>query len=1169
MRLKCIRLAGFKSFVDPTTINFPSDICAVVGPNGCGKSNVIDAVRWVMGESSPRNLRGEQMADVIFNGSAARSPVGLASVELVFDNAERRLQGEYASYAEISIKRKVERNGESIYSLNGTKCRRRDITELFLGTGLGPRSYSIVEQGMISRLIESRPEELRVLIEEAAGISKYRERRKETASRIARTRENLDRLGDVRGELERQLQNLERQARTAKRYRELMEERRTVEARVHALRWQGYALEMEAAAKSLAELEIRKEKAAAELREEEAAIEKAREHSAQRNEDVTKVQSRSIDIGNDIARIEQSMEHHRERVAQLGEDLEKTRGDWRQTSRELDSDLAKAVEIEGNLARISLAAAAAEEKEAESSRLAAEAENASSQDQRQWEAFKAESETPRQTVEVEQANIKQLRSGIARAENMRERLRREYAELDAGPDDCDDREQRAEKWETELETLQSRLGQSAEELEQARESLQSCEGALDRVRGEIRRAGGRKASLDALQQAALGDDDDTLGQWLERRGLDDKSRIGEILRIEPGWEAAVEFVLGDRLRGILVDELSDALLEDLPRTELTLLGKAETEAETAASAPRGELPPPLTQKLASGHPLGDFLRGVFGAGSLREALAARRLLRAGESVVTVDGVWMGVNWIRAGKADREQSVVLRQQAIQALAAEIDSLEKQSTSLARQRGQLRDALTALEDEREQGQKRLREKSTALERLRAEIAADGARAQARRERREGIEGELAELDRQIEDDRASVAMADGRLEAAREQMQSDASRQREFSAAREKSGKRLAQLREQAAKDRDARHQLAMQNNQLATELKSTRENMDRMAVQVQRDAERIRTLEAQLRETESPGERLRRQLQEKLEQSAAVDQELREARAAHEEAKSQLESREQQRRQLQQRAEELREEIVSHRVENQRAVGKSEELYERLAQAGLSPSQILEDLPEDQTSQSSEERLRKIDARIERIGSVNLAAAEEFERETERKVWLDKQNEELEKALSTLEQAMRKIDGETRARFGDTLASINEGLKNLFPRLFGGGQAYLELTGEDLLHAGVSIMARPPGKKNSNIHLLSGGEKAMTAIALVFTIFQLNPSPFCMLDEVDAPLDDANISRFAALLREMAAQVQFILVTHNKISMETANQLLGITMQEAGISRVVSVDIDEAAEMATA
>ena len=1173
MRLKCIRLAGFKSFVNPTTINFPSNICAIVGPNGCGKSNVIDAVRWVMGESSARNLRSGQMADVIFEGTTARSAVGLASVELVLDNSDKRLQGEYAGYAEISIKRKVERGGESAYLLNGARCRRRDITELFLGTGLGPRSYSIVEQGMVSRLIESRPEELRVFIEEAAGISKYRERRKETAARIARTRDNLERLADRRAEMQRQLQHLERQSKAALRYRELMARQREVESRVHALRWQGLALELEASARNLASLETEKEAIVAGQREEEAGIEQSRQLNTELAAGVNEIQGRSIQIGNDIVRIEQSIKHQQERLAQLDGDLEETRSHWRQTSDELDSDLRRVTRVEAELGEVADAMEAAGKQEQESARLAQEAENRQRQSQQRWDAFSQSAETPRQIVEVEQSRIGQLRNSIERAGQRRERLQSELDGLDTGPGDFSDRETQASGLAQELASLREQHARAIEQLEQSRKLFEACGGELDHVRAGLQQAAGRKASLEALQQAALGDDDEALVGWLDRHGLAGRARLGESLRIESGWEAAVELVLGDRLRGIPVDKLPDSLLEDLPKADLTLLDAQSREPSESTEPTRpgkqaGDFPD-LASKLGGAAAVGALVRGVYAVDTVAEALAARQELEPGCSLIAAEGVWVGDGWVRISKSDREQSVVLRQTVIDSLGAEINSLERNSARLGERREQYRRNVAEAEQEREACLERIQESTTALDRIRAGIEAEKSRIEGDVERGGNIRRELGEIGEQLAQDQASFEAAEQRLQQAREQISADAGRQQEFEQARESDRQLLAERRRQAASDKDALHQLALKRNELDTQLKSTRENMDRMAVQVQRAAERIRSLETEIEGARLPGEALQRQLQDKLTGQSAVESELQQARAAYETAEQQLQSREKSLRTLQQQLNRIGEDISTCRVGNERASVMSEELLSRLGQSGLSPQQVLDDIPEGETVTGCEEELARLKTRIERIGPVNLAAAEEHKQQSEKKTWLDKQNDELEKALATLENAMRKIDGETRSRFGDTLENINEGLKKLFARLFRGGQAWLELTGDDLLNAGVSIMARPPGKKIQGIMQLSGGEKAMTAIALVFTIFQLNPSPFCMLDEVDAPLDVDNNNRFITLLREMSGTVQFIIVTHKTITMESASQLLGITMQEAGISRLVSVDIDEAAELAEA
>ena len=1164
MRLKCIKLAGFKSFVNPTTINFPSNICAIVGPNGCGKSNVIDAVRWVMGESSAHNLRSSQMADVIFEGTSERSAVGLASVELILDNSDKRLQGEYAGYAEISIKRKVERGGESEYLLNNARCRRRDITGLFLGTGLGPRSYSIVEQGMVSRLIESRPEELRVFIEEAAGISRYRERRRETASRIAKTRDNLDRLADRRDELQRQLQHLERQSRAADRYRKLMAQQRLTEARVNALGWRALTGDMAESARKLSGLETRKEAIIARQREEETAIARGREKNEELRGGVSEIQNRSIAIGNNTARIEQDIKHHNESLEKLGQDLENTRSDWRQTREELDSDLGEVARLEAELGQIRLSIDTATVQEQESSRLAAEAENRRQQSEQRWSEFVLAAEQPRQTEQVEQNRISQLQSNLERARKRRKILQIELAGLETGPVDFTAEKDRAAGLEKELGDLRERLGKAAQVLASSRKLLEASGGELDRVRAEARRASGRKASLDALQQAALGDDDAALAEWRKRHGLEDRARLGETLEIAPGWEAAVELVLGDRLRGIPVKSLSADLIRDLPDADLTLLDLAGKSSHGGQAGL-----PELAGKLNRQTALGSLLWGVYIAESLDAALAVRSGLAPGESVITAEGVWAGADWVQISKADSEQSVILRQSALDTLGAEIASLEEKSQSLARKRDGFRESQAKAEQERESCLEQIQQKSGELNRVRAGIDSRKSQIENDIERSRRIAGELKELQDILEQDQASLAQAEQGLESAREQISADASRREQHRRDRDRDREQLVALRNKALGDRQVLHDLALKQNQLATQRDSTRQNMDRMAVQVQRAAERIKSLENQLDEATAPGEALQLQLQQKLDAHQVVERELQQARAVYNTAEEKLQERERNRRRLQQELNEVNEEITECRLESNSAATMSGERRKWLERAGLQPEQVLREITGEQTIASCEEELGKIKSRIERIGAVNLAAAEEFEQQSEKKSYLDKQNDELEKALATLEDAMGKIDGETRARFGDTLENINQGLKNLFARLFRGGQAWLELTGGDLLNAGVSIMARPPGKKIQGIMQLSGGEKAMTAIALVFTIFQLNPSPFCMLDEVDAPLDVDNNNRFITLLREMSANVQFILVTHKTITMESASQLLGITMQEAGISRLVSVDIDEAVELVEA
>ncbi len=1168
MRLKCIKLAGFKSFVDPTTIDFPSNLCAVVGPNGCGKSNVIDAVRWVLGESSPRNLRGEQMSDVIFSGSEGRHPVGLASVELVFDNADQRLRGEYAGYREISVKRKVERGGDSVYSLNGVKCRRKDITEQFLGTGLGPRSYSIVEQGLTDRLIESRPEELRLLIDEAAGVSKYRASLKETDALHEKTRANLERSADVRDELQRQLQHLEKQSRQARRYRELMREQRAVEAQKHALEWRGLAEEMQAAKRGLAALEKRREEIDADARAEEAAIVLDRARREELQSGVADIRDESVRAGNDIARLEQSIEHQRKEVEQIEVDLKKTRGEWRQSKDELDDDLARVTRKQADLKRIEDQLKAAREKELRSSSLAAETERRQrEEDEQQWDEFNLEAETPQQTVKVEQNRIQQYQESIRRAEEAREPLQAELARLDAAPVRSGAGDQQALELTRELEQARGRHGAAMARMAETRKAHETCVEALDGLQADLQQIRGRKASLDALQQAALGGGDEDLSGWLKRHGLDRRAKLGEILRIEPGWETAVELVLGIRLGGVLVDELPASLPTDQPDAELILLDAGESKTTGPGAARRLAGLAPLVGKVAAGRSVEHLLRDVYSTENPAAALAARAKLPPGASVVTADGFWVGDGWVRVGKADGEQSVVLRQGLIESLGSEIERIEVETAKLAARRDELRRSLDDVETEREACLERIQEKNAALNRVRAEIAAEKSRFEENLERRGRIEAELTKLLAQIEQDQAAAEKSGLLLGEARERAAADAGRQAEYARLRKENRQQLEAQRALAAEDRKQLQELTLKQNELETQVESTRKNMDRMALQERRAREHIEELETRLEQARLPGGQLRRQLEQKLAAQADIERELTAAQTALTEADANLHSREQTSKQLREDFNAIVEEIAQHRVENEGAAVKSGQLLDRLRKSGLSPERVLEELPEDRTAASCGELLSKLEARIQRMGPVNLVAAEELKELAERKAREDKIRDQLERALAKQQEAKNEFESEIRSGFSATMNDINTGLKELFPRLFGGGQAFLETIGGDLLNAGVAIMARPPGKKNVGIHLLSGGEKAMTAIAVIFTIFRLNPSPFCMLDEVDAPLDETNTSRFTALLRDLAETVQFILVTHNKVSMEAANQLLGVTMREAGVSRVVSVDIDEAAEMA--
>ncbi len=1166
MRLKCIKLAGFKSFVDPTTIHFPSNLGAVVGPNGCGKSNVIDAVRWVMGESSAKNLRGENMTDVIFNGSGARKPVGQASVELVFDNHDRKLTGEYANFSEVSIKRRVDREAQSTYFLNGTKVRRKDITDIFLGTGLGARSYSIIEQGMVSRLIESKPEELRVYIEEAAGISKYKERRRETENRIKRTRENLERLTDIRDELERQLQHLKRQSVAAEKYGELKQEERQTQANLNAMRWQSLDAEIKANQETINQLEIQIEATTADQREIDANVEKHLSDNADLTDALGEVQARYYSIGNDIARLEQSIEHHIERVEQLKLDLNETEEGWEQTREELDIDLRKITQLGAELTELEPQLESAREDEQQAAEALSAEEAALQKWQHEWDDFNKRAEEPRQKAEVEQSRIQQLESIIERGLERKQRLEKEKAELLATPDEQDSGVLAGEisRLEQDIQNLKGRAAEQTELLETHRSQLAQCQEDLDSSRGELQEAQGKQASLEALQQAALGQDNPGLNDWLKNKGFDNQLRLAEGLRIEAGWELAVESVLGDSLQAICVEGLDNvtSMLADFPQAKLAFV---DVSAGGASSS--GSQLPPLANKVGADWNISGLMQGIYAAGSLEEALRHRASLAPNESIVTKEGVWLGGSWIQVINISKQDSIVERRGLIADLFKKIKSLQEQCNELSSQRDALTQAQKNAETTRDQLQQEYTEKTQQVGELKSQHSAQLAKLEESKTRKERVLHDLEELTRQLATEEQNTSEARARLQQALDSMAEDVGGRESLETARDEVRSRLEKSREKSKQSKDLVHELALKQQSIQSQWQSTRETMDRMASQVQRSKERMESLNVQIEDSDAPLETMRAELEEHLQTRLQVEKELAAAKARVDENEHRIRQLEQQRNEKQEQLNAVRETLMQNRLKSEGSSVKRDGILEQLKEANFELEQVIAQLPEGMSEQECDQLLEKIGNRIQRLGPINLAAIDEYQQQSERKVYLDKQNDDLEKALTTLQNAIRKIDKETRARFKETFDKINAGLQSLFPRIFGGGHAYLDMTGEDLLDTGVAIMARPPGKRNSTIHLLSGGEKAMTAIALVFSIFHLNPSPFCMLDEVDAPLDDANVGRYANLVKEMSSTVQFIFITHNKITMEMANQLLGVTMHEPGVSRIVAVDIDEAAELA--
>ncbi|MGE6686510.1 chromosome segregation protein SMC [Stutzerimonas stutzeri] len=1161
MRLKSIKLAGFKSFVDPTTVSFPSNMAAVVGPNGCGKSNIIDAVRWVMGESSAKNLRGESMTDVIFNGSNTRKPVTQASIELIFDNSDGTLTGEYAAFAEISIRRRVTRDAQNTYFLNGVKCRRRDITDIFLGTGLGPRSYSIIEQGMISKLIEAKPEDLRNFIEEAAGISKYKERRRETENRIRRTHENLARLTDLREELERQLERLHRQAQSAEKYQEYKAEERQLKAQLSALRWQALNDQVGQREQVIGDQEVGFEALVAEQRNADASIERLRDGHHELSERFNLVQGRFYSVGGDIARVEQSIQHGQQRLRQLQDDLREAEQARLETESHLGHDRTLLATLGEELAMLEpeqdIAGAAAEETAAQLE----DAESAMQSWQEQWERFNQQSAEPRRASEVQQSRIQQLEHSLERLLERQRRLDDERASLDGDPEDAAVAEltEQLAVGELSLEELAATQEQTDQQLDELREQLQQASRAEQHAQGELQRLNGRIASLEALQQAAM-DPGKGVSQWLQEQGLAQRPRLAEGLRVQPGWELAVETVLGADLQAVLLDSFDDLDMTDFEHGDLRLVSPASSAAIVNG----------LLDKVESTTDLSPWLSRVRPVDDLEQALAGRASLGDGESLISRDGYWVSRHFLRVRRAGAAESGLLaRGQELERLQSERNEHEASLELLSERLAQLREAQREQETRREQHRREHQDISRQLGELNARLSASQAKLEQLSLRRRRLAEELAELAEQRALETEQLGEARLHLQDALDAMALDTEQRETLLASRDGIREQLDRVRQEARQQKDHAHQLAVRVGSLKAQHDSTRQALERLEQQFERAVERREQLNLNLEEGEAPLEELRMKLEELLERRMGVEDELKLARLALEDADRELRDAEKRRTQAEQQAQLLRGQLEQQRMEWQALSVRRKALQDQLHEDGFDLHGVLATLPGGASEPEWEAELERLGARIQRLGPINLAAIDEYQQQSERKRYLDAQNDDLAEALDTLENVIRKIDKETRNRFKETFDQINGGLQALFPKVFGGGNAYLELTGEDLLDTGVAIMARPPGKKNSTIHLLSGGEKALTALALVFAIFQLNPAPFCMLDEVDAPLDDANVGRYARLVKEMSEKVQFIYITHNKIAMEMADQLMGVTMHEPGCSRLVAVDVEQAVALVEA
>ncbi|TDI74479.1 MAG: chromosome segregation protein SMC [Betaproteobacteria bacterium] len=1172
MRLSHIKLAGFKTFADPTDIPVPSDLVGVVGPNGCGKSNVIDAVRWVLGESRASALRGESMQDVIFNGSATRKPVGRASVELIFDNSLGKAGGQWSSYAEISIKRVLQRDGESIYYTNNIHVRRRDIADIFLGTGIGNRGYAIIEQGMISRIIEAKPEELRVFLEEAAGVSKYRERRRETELRLADTHENLLRVDDIRQELEKQLQRLEEQAKVAGKFKDMQGQLSTAHNFLWLARKQEAATQRIRTEKEVERLELELEAETSCLRDAEKRLEEGRTQHYAASDSLHQGQGELYAANAEVARIEQQTEHLRENHQRIEQQITAAKNQIEHHEEQVENSAENLDRWRKELEQASLALKVGKEKVAAENEKLPQTESAFRLCQEKLSEIQRNLLLTEQAEQLEESHRAHAEKALQQLESRKERLLEEQGALPRPDDEGLLRLQKeVESTEVELKLKQESLTQTENLLPNAEEVKHEIAHETQAMEQQITQTEAQFFALERLQHRL--EDNQGLSEWLTKHQLNALPRLWQSIQIEKGWEDALESVLRERLNSSSLERLEVAQdwVGDTPPGKWTLFEATASSIQT----PKNEtfhgkegwksLDWYLTcDDTGIKSVLGEWLSGIFVVESVQDGLLQRTKLVPGEMLVTREGHLFTRHSLTYYAPDSQlHGVLVRQREITQIKGEVEKLR---ISLTKKKSEL---VIAEEDCNKLGAlvSCLRLDSEKLQQQLHDLQMQTLKltqlAERSSQRDNQISVELMEIRQQIDVEASQKQSAEAKLMEYKDQilvLQGQVEQEEQAGEVAEKSLNSQRQLVQNVVREMQeaAFYEKTCQNKIIEVEsaILSINENF----VTLKANLERLKQDQDSFDEAT-----LHNQLQEWLKLREQREQVLTTARNTLEDAAKGLQEIEQERITFEQKLHPLRESISQACLKEQEARITENQFGEQLKEAGADEEELLRIIGKKRPSKLQAE-INQLNTEIDALGAVNLAALEELHAFQERKAYLDSQSNDLKEAVETMESAIRRIDRETRERLLETFDKVNGHLDEMFPTLFGGGKAKLILSGEEILDSGVQIIAQPPGKKNSSIHLLSGGEKALTALALVFSLFKLNPAPFCLLDEVDAPLDDNNTERFCDLLRKMSNQTQFVFVSHNKITMEMAKHLIGVTMQEQGVSRVVAVDLEEAVKL---
>ena len=1031
MRLKKIKLNGFKSFAEPIDIAFRNGMIGVVGPNGCGKSNIVDALRWVMGEKA-RQIRATTLEDVIFSGTNTRKPVGQAVVELTFDNTDAGTTTKFSQYAELSLRRTVARDQESKYYINSTRCRRRDIADLFFGTGLSGNSYAVMEQGMVTRIVEAKPEEMRTYIEEAAGVSKYKARRRDTENRIRRTRNNLDRLMDIKDEVTKQLSKLKKQVKNAEKFKQLRKDKERFESELLFLKYSRLENDRSACEKQVADYRLDLEKIQAVLREVETNAEKKRIMSEECNDEINRMKEEHYRLSATISSEEKDIEDRKKSIDRLSQERKEVEVMVERNQQEIEKQQQSLMEQGKHCEELNT------------------------------------------KVEYFSGEVKRLREESTVAKQMiHEAARKHQGDIDI----------------------------VGKEISTLRDTVHSLTEALNAEQVKSSDIQSRLASFEALQEAELRNDEGAFTQWIDTVGLKRKDRLVEHIRVADGWERAAETVLGVFIAGVEVSAIEDYAdrIEEFNKGVLVLF-----EGDTCDVAESGT----LADKVSGSKGISSFLSRVRLSDSLSDALQRRSSLKPYESLITKDGIWIGPNWMQLCVTDKDgDGVLVRERRMEELREQLKKSNNTTTELRKDLVSARVSLSKKETQRDQLQSKM---STILKKA-------------------------AALESGVEKGSISV----------------------------------LEDVRNQLHNAQEVLHRFEVDRKAATVNYSAMKEQAERLQLLKEEFRQRLQSLDETLSDLQQPVEESCQRLDDFLKQHAEGQHSLDIQSQKLSELQSEVKTLEQRRSDLNKEVETRRDAYEQARAELQVITARCKDALATFNNLNVLPANVEASMEPDANIESQEERLARVQASIDRLGAINLVALEEFDELSERKEYLDSQHDDLMRALKMLEDAISKIDKETRELFKKTFDQINANLQDIFPRLFGNGEAYLELTENDLLTTGVSIMVRPAGKRRVSINLLSGGEKALAAVAVVFSIFELSPAPFCLLDEVDAPLDDRNVERFCDLLKYMSERVQFIMITHNKVSMEYMDNLIGVTMQEPGVSRLVAVDVEEAAKMATA